>query len=158
MALGAVPILLGPNFKIAAQAQVPAETRRLARLMMLSDGLRAGSFHFTWLIALFITLGSSYVAFGGAMAIAGLAGALAGLGMGRAIDLGHARNAGGMIICDSRQHGSEPRAMAQQIRDRQTGGELPPEPRDPPTAEPPEWNTTQQCRNAEGNPEWNQIA
>lgn len=89
MAAGAIPILLGPDFRIAEHAAVPPETRRLARLMMISDGLRAGTFHFTWIIALFITLGSSYVAFGGAMAVAGLAGALAGLFMGRAIDLGH---------------------------------------------------------------------
>ena len=96
MAAGAIPILLGPDFRIAEHAEVPAETRRLARLMMISDGLRAGSFHFTWLVALFITLGSSYVAFGGAMAIAGLAGALAGLVIGRAIDLGHAQKAAAM--------------------------------------------------------------
>jgi len=93
MAAGAIPILLGPDFKIAENAEVPPQTRRLARLMMISDGLRAGSFHFTWIVALFITLGSSYVAFGGAMAIAGLAGAAAGLFIGRAIDLGHAQRA-----------------------------------------------------------------
>lgn len=89
MVCGAVPILLGPDFTIADQAEVPKETRRLSRLLMFSDGLRAGSFHFTWLIAMFITLGSSYVAFGGAMAVAGLAGAAAGLVIGRVIDLGH---------------------------------------------------------------------
>jgi MFS transporter, DHA1 family, inner membrane transport protein len=89
MILGAVPIWLGPDFAVPRDAEVPQDMRQLARLMMLSDGLRAGLFHFTWLIALFITLGSSYVAFGGAMAAAGLVGAAAGLVMGRVIDLGH---------------------------------------------------------------------
>ncbi|MFO1033711.1 MAG: hypothetical protein U1E15_06455 [Hyphomicrobiales bacterium] len=88
MAASAIPILLGPDVAIAPDASVPPATRRQARLMLFSDGLRSGSFHFTWLVALFITLGSSFSAFGGAMALAGLAGALAGLVVGRAIDLG----------------------------------------------------------------------
>jgi MFS transporter, DHA1 family, inner membrane transport protein len=88
MILGAVPILLGPQFKIADHAVLEKESRRLARNMMITDGIRAGTFHFTWLIAMFITLGSSYVNFGGAMAVAGLAGALAGLFVGKIIDLG----------------------------------------------------------------------
>jgi MFS transporter, DHA1 family, inner membrane transport protein len=93
MALGSIPILLGPDFKVADEAMVPKETKHLARLMMMSDGLRAGTFHFTWIIALFITLGSSYVAFGGAMAAAGIVGAAAGLVIGRVIDLGHGLHA-----------------------------------------------------------------
>jgi hypothetical protein len=56
--------------------------------MLYADGLRSGSYHFTWLVALFITLGSSFSAFGWAMAFAGLAGAVAGLLVGRAIDIG----------------------------------------------------------------------
>jgi hypothetical protein len=88
MALSAVPVLMGPDPRVAAQADIPAETRREARVILFADGLRAGSFHFTWLIALFLTLGSSFAAFGGAMALTGLAGALAALFLGRAIDLG----------------------------------------------------------------------
>lgn len=59
-----------------------------ARTILFADGLRSGSFHFTWLIALFLTLGSNYAAFGGAMALSGLVGAVGGLFLGRAIDLG----------------------------------------------------------------------
>ena len=88
MALSAVPVLMGPDPAVAREAEMPAETRRAARLILFADGLRAGSFHFTWLIALFLTLGSSYAAFGGAMALTGLAGAVAALVLGRAIDLG----------------------------------------------------------------------
>lgn len=88
MALSAVPVLLGPELAVADQAEMPAEARRAARTILFADGLRSGSFHFTWLIALFLTLGSSYAAFGGAMALSGLAGAVGGLLLGRAIDLG----------------------------------------------------------------------
>jgi MFS transporter, DHA1 family, inner membrane transport protein len=93
MCCGAIPIYLGPSFTIADDAVVPKETSRLARLLLFSDGLRSGSFHFSWIVALFITLGSSYVAYGGAMAFAGLVGALAGLFIGKAIDLGNGLHA-----------------------------------------------------------------
>jgi MFS family permease len=89
MAAAAVPILLGPELAVADRAEVPRETRHLARMLMFADGLRSGSFHFTWTIALFLTLGSSFAAYGGAMSLAGLAGAVAGLFVGRSIDLGN---------------------------------------------------------------------
>lgn len=88
MALSTVPVLLGPDLEVADRAEMPSEARRAARTILFADGLRSGSFHFTWLIALFLTLGSSYAAFGGAMALSGLVGAVGGLFLGRAIDLG----------------------------------------------------------------------
>jgi MFS transporter, DHA1 family, inner membrane transport protein len=88
MAFSALPVLTGPDPKIEDQAEMPPETRRAARVILFADGLRSGSFHFTWLIALFLTLGSSFAAYGGAMALTGLAGALGALVLGRAIDLG----------------------------------------------------------------------
>jgi predicted MFS family arabinose efflux permease len=42
-----------------------------------------------WQIALFISLGESFSAFGGALALAGLVGAIGGLILGRYIDAGH---------------------------------------------------------------------
>ncbi len=93
MICSAIPIMLLPNLKVAPDADMPGQTRRLARMVMFTDGLRAGAFHFTWLIVLFITLGSNYVAYGGAMALAGLAGAAASLFLGRSIDLGKGRRA-----------------------------------------------------------------
>ncbi|MGL4491036.1 MAG: hypothetical protein ACRCU5_16470 [Rhizobiaceae bacterium] len=89
MAFSAIPVLLAPAFAVSPDATVPKETARQAMLLMFTDGIRSGTFHFTWLIALFITLGSSYVAYGGTMALAGLVGATAGLFVGRAIDLGN---------------------------------------------------------------------
>lgn len=88
MALSALPVAMGPDPQVAAEAEMPAVARQAARTILFADGLRSGSFHFTWLIALFLTLGSSYAAFGGAMALSGLAGAVGGLVLGRAIDLG----------------------------------------------------------------------
>lgn len=93
MACSAIPLLYTPNIMISADAAVPAETRQLAWRIMFADGLRAGSFHFTWLIALFITLGSSFVAFGGAMSLAGIAGAVMGLLTGKLVDLGRGKRA-----------------------------------------------------------------
>ncbi|MEY4983059.1 MAG: hypothetical protein RIR62_1325 [Pseudomonadota bacterium] len=88
MALSTLPVIMGPDPQIAAKAEMPAAARHAARVILFADGLRTGSFHFTWLIALFLTLGSSYAAFGGAMALSGLAGAVGALVLGRAIDLG----------------------------------------------------------------------
>lgn len=88
MALSTVPVILGPDPAVAAEAEMPVAVKRAARAILFADGMRSGAFHFTWLIALFLTLGSSYAAFGGAMALSGLAGAVGALVLGRAIDLG----------------------------------------------------------------------
>jgi MFS transporter, DHA1 family, inner membrane transport protein len=93
MVSSAIPLLFLPNLKIAPDAVIPKETRRLARLVMFTDGLRSGAFHFTWLIAMFITLRESFAAYGGALSLAGLAGAVAGLFIGKSIDLGKGRRA-----------------------------------------------------------------
>ncbi len=88
MALSAVPVLLGPEPAIADHAEMPAGTRAEARVILFADGLRTGAFHFTWSIALFLTLGSSFAAYGGAMALTGLVGAAGALLLGRHIDMG----------------------------------------------------------------------
>ena len=93
MVSSAIPLLFLPNLPIAPDAVMPKETRRLARLVMFTDGLRSGAFHFTWLIAMFITLGASFAAYGGALSLAGFAGAVMGLYVGRSIDLGKGRRA-----------------------------------------------------------------
>lgn len=89
----AIPLLFTPNLQIKPAAEVPPETTRNARLLLFTDGLRSGSFHFTWLIAMFITLGSSFAAYGGALSLAGLAGAVMGLLLGKSIDLGKGKRA-----------------------------------------------------------------
>jgi DHA1 family inner membrane transport protein len=93
MVCSAIPLLFLPNLKIADDADMPQQTRRTARLVMFTDGLRSGAFHFTWLIAMFITLGANFAAYGGALSLAGLAGAVMGLFIGKSIDLGNGRRA-----------------------------------------------------------------
>jgi MFS transporter, DHA1 family, inner membrane transport protein len=89
MMMAAIPIALGPDLRVVAQAEVPLHTRQVAWRTMFADGLRTAGAHFTWLIALFITLGEDFTAYGGALALAGVAGAAMGLVAGRSIDLGH---------------------------------------------------------------------
>lgn len=57
--------------------------------MFVADGWIATGFYFVWQIALFLALGESFTAYGGAMALAALAGAASGLVLGRYIDAGH---------------------------------------------------------------------
>ena len=78
MACSALPLLFLPNIAVAPEAAIPVEARRQGRLLMFADGLRAGAIHFTWYIALFVTLDSSFAAFGGALSLTGLVGAVAG--------------------------------------------------------------------------------
>lgn len=89
--LAIAPLIGGPN--VAVPASVPAGgTPSWAGLgLMISDGMFAATYYYVWLIALFVALGQSYSAFGGAAALAALVGAASGLLLGRHVDLGHGR-------------------------------------------------------------------
>jgi MFS transporter, DHA1 family, inner membrane transport protein len=93
MAASAIPLLFAPNLQIKKHAIIPQVTKTLAWRAMFADGLRAGAFHFTWLIALFITLGQNFASFGGTLALAGMVGAVMGLFVGKSIDLGKGKRA-----------------------------------------------------------------
>jgi MFS transporter, DHA1 family, inner membrane transport protein len=93
MMMAAVPFMFGPDFDVAKTAVLPKTTTSPARLLMITDGIRSAATHFVWLIALFITLSSSYMAFGGALALAGLTGAVMGLFVGKWIDIGKGAHA-----------------------------------------------------------------
>ncbi|MDE2446861.1 MAG: hypothetical protein KGO94_11820 [Alphaproteobacteria bacterium] len=93
MAGSAIPVLFMPEVEVEKHASVDAQTRRKAWVIMFADGLRAGSFHFTWLIALFITLGNSFAGFGGTLSLAGFIGALIGLFTGKMVDVGQGQRA-----------------------------------------------------------------
>jgi hypothetical protein len=90
-ALAAVPLLGVPNVRIAAEAPDAFRAARPAMFVLMADGWFDGIFFFVWPIALFVTLGESIAAFGGAMALAGLVGAVCGPVLGRHIDAGHGR-------------------------------------------------------------------
>jgi Major Facilitator Superfamily len=95
-ALAAIPLLATPNVEV--QRTAPGALRASLSVvgLCIADGWLMVAFSFVWLIGLFFTLGESLSAYGGAMALAALVGAVSGLFLGRHIDAGHGRN--GMVI------------------------------------------------------------
>jgi hypothetical protein len=92
-ALSAVPLLGAPNVRIAPTAPGAFRAAWQGIALFMSDGWLAACYYFVWQIALFISLGRSVAAYGGAMALAALVGAAVGLLFGRHIDRGHGRRA-----------------------------------------------------------------
>ena len=91
--LAALPIFGTPNVAIADEAPGAFRAAIPGMLMFVADGWIAAGFYFVWQIALFLALGESFTAYGGAMALAALVGAVSGLLLGRFIDAGHGRRA-----------------------------------------------------------------
>ncbi len=91
--VAAVPFLGTPNVKVARTAPGAFRAALPGVLMFAADGWIAASYVFVWQIALFLSLGESFTAYGGAMALAALVGAASGLLLGRQIDAGHGRRA-----------------------------------------------------------------
>ena len=85
----AIPLLGAADFAIPEEADAGKAKRRFGALLFGIDGSAVGFTHFVWLIALFVTLGERFGDYGWAMALAGLAGAVMSLSIGRLIDLGH---------------------------------------------------------------------
>jgi len=87
--LAALPFLGTPEVRVASN--VPRGFRAAVSGIMLfaADGWIAVGYYFVWQIALFVSLGESFTAFGGALALAGLVGAIGGLILGKHIDAGH---------------------------------------------------------------------
>src|SRR5262249_24609921 len=78
---------------VAGSAPGAFKAARLGIVLFVADGWIAAGFVFVWQIALFVSLGESFVAYGGALALAALVGAISGLLLGRHIDAGHGRKA-----------------------------------------------------------------
>jgi hypothetical protein len=89
LALSALPILWTPNVKVAWAAPGALKASLAGALLFAADGWVACGYVFVWQIALFLALGESFSAFGGAMALSALVGAVGGLVLGRLIDAGH---------------------------------------------------------------------
>lgn len=90
-ALAVVPLIGAPDVPVARAAPPDWKPARLALGLMIGDGLFAATYYFVWLVALFLALGESFTAFGGAVALAAVVGAFSGLALGRHVDLGHGR-------------------------------------------------------------------
>ena len=92
-ALAAIPLIGAPNVAVKPTAPGAFRAARLGAMLYATDGWFDACFFFVWQIALFVSLGESFGAYGGAMALAGLVGAVCGLWLGRHIDRGHGRRA-----------------------------------------------------------------
>lgn len=90
-AAAAAPLLGGPSLPVERLAPVGLRSVLRASALMAADGWLSAGFYYTWQLALFMSLGQSFAAYGGAMALASLAAAVCGLALGRLIDLGHHR-------------------------------------------------------------------
>lgn len=92
--LAAVLPLIGlPNIPVPPRAPGIMRLARPAAIYNALDGLMDASYVYVWQIALFVSLGESLAAYGGAMALAGLVGGGAALLVGRHVDLGFGRRA-----------------------------------------------------------------
>lgn len=98
LVLAALPILWTPDVAVAAKVKGALEASKAGLFLFALDGWFAMPYVFVWQIALFLSLGESFAAFGGAMALAALAGALGGLVLGRLIDAGHGTRAVGIAF------------------------------------------------------------
>ncbi len=87
--LAAAPLLGIPKIEVARDVPGALKASVPGILLFITDGWIAVGFMIVWQIGLFITLGESFLAYGGALAVAALAGAAGGLILGRFIDRGH---------------------------------------------------------------------
>lgn len=102
-ACAALPLLGAPNVRVAKEAPGAFKAARLGVALFMSDGWFVSAYYFFWQVGLFVTLGSNFRAYGGAMALAALFGAVFSLLLGRHIDAGGGRRAAviayGLAIC-----------------------------------------------------------
>jgi len=91
--LGTLPLLFTPDVVVPRQVEGAYRAALPGVKLFAADGWISAGYFFVWEIALFVTLGESFVAFGGALALAALVGAVGGLVLGRLIDRGHGRKA-----------------------------------------------------------------
>ena len=91
--LSALPLLSTPNVPVVAEAPGSMRSAFSGMTLFAADGWFQGCAGFVWDIALFVTLKQSFTAFGGAMALAAIVGALCGLLLGGLIDNGGGKRA-----------------------------------------------------------------
>ena len=83
-----LPLIGAPNPHVAREAALDRPLTLFARRLYLSEGFHAGCATVIWNLALFVTLGQHFDAFGGAIAVAGVAAAAGSLLIGHLIDGG----------------------------------------------------------------------
>jgi len=118
--LSALPIVWTPNVKVAWDAPGVFRAALPGVLLFAADGWLATGYWLVWSIALFLALGESFSAFGGAMALSAIVGAVGGLALGRLIDTGHGGRAASIafaaitftIALRAASYGNAPLAVA----------------------------------------------
>jgi DHA1 family inner membrane transport protein len=91
--LGTLPLLFTPDVAVERHVKGVYRTALPGVKLFMADGWIGAGCFIVWKIALFVTLGQGFVAFGGALASAALVGAVGSLVLGRLIDTGGGRKA-----------------------------------------------------------------
>jgi MFS transporter, DHA1 family, inner membrane transport protein len=92
-ALAALPFLWTPDVTVRRQAPGALKAAVPGVLLFMCDAWVAVGFWIVWQIALFVTLGENFIAYGSALAVAAFVGAIGSLTLGRHIDAGRGRQA-----------------------------------------------------------------
>lgn len=100
VAIAAIPLLWTPAFRVANTAPGAIRAALPGVLLFMGDGFTGGIYVFAWQVALFLTLHENFMAYGGALALAAVVGAIGGLYLGRYIDNSGGRRAV-FIACGS---------------------------------------------------------
>jgi len=87
--IAALPLFWTPDVRVAPQMPGAFRASLSGIKLFLCDGWIIGTGYFVWQLALFLSLGENFLHFGGALALAALVGAIAGMFLGRTIDSGH---------------------------------------------------------------------
>ena len=87
-ALSALPFLWTPDVPVLRRAPGAFRAAFSGIALFIADGWIAAGYMIAWQIALFLALGRDFLAYGGALAIAALVGAVGGVALGRLIDAG----------------------------------------------------------------------
>ena len=90
-ALSVLPLLAAPNVMPPREAPGAWRAAREGVALFLLDGWQGACIYYVWQVALFVSLGASIGAFGGAMAFAAFVGAILTALFGRHIDRGGGR-------------------------------------------------------------------
>ncbi|MBN9587475.1 MAG: hypothetical protein BGN85_06960 [Alphaproteobacteria bacterium 64-11] len=89
----AVPLLFTPNVVVRPGVRGVVRAAIPGVAFFLLDGFIGAGYVFVWQLTLFVSLGGDFLGYGGALALAALAGAIAGMLLGRHIDAGHGSRA-----------------------------------------------------------------
>lgn len=89
LTMAVLPILFTPDVPVPGRPPGAFRAAIPGMLLFVSDGWICAGYYFVWQIALFVTLGENFLAYGGALAVAAIAGAAGGMLLGRHIDSGN---------------------------------------------------------------------